>query len=159
MAVLSPSKYKNFLSYLAGWLTLIAWQSIVANTAYICGTLIQGLLVLNYPDYVFERYHGTLLFFAVILTAVFVNTYLGRLLPQIEGLMLILFILAFFGVMIPLVYLTPSHKSAYEVFTQFENMGGWSSTALAVFVGLITNTGSLLGMALAFGKEFRADPD
>ena len=54
VAILSPPKYRNFLSYLAGWLTLIAWQSIVAGTAYVCGTLIQGLLVLNYPGYVFQ---------------------------------------------------------------------------------------------------------
>lgn len=133
------------MSYIAGWLTLIAWQSIVANTAYVCGTLIQGLLVLNYSDYVYQRWHGTLLFYAVLTFAVFLNTYVGRYLPQIEGLMLALYILAFFGVMIPLVYLAPSHKTAHEVFTDFQNMGGWSSSGLAFFVGLITSTGSLLG--------------
>ena len=77
--------------------------------------------------------------------AVFVNTYLGRLLPQIEVLMLVLYIMAFFAIMIPLVYLTPSHRTAYQVFTEFQNVGGWSSTGLVVLVGLITNTGSLLG--------------
>lgn len=123
---------------------MIAWQLIVANVSYISGTLVQGLLVLNYPDYVYERYHGTLLFYAILAVAVFINTYLARLLPRIESLMLIVHVLGFFGVLIPLVYLAP-HKSAHEVFTTFQNLGGWPTQGLSFFVGFITAMGSFLG--------------
>ena len=109
----------------------------MAGTAYVAGTLVQGLLILNYPSYNYQRWHGTLLFYAVIGFSLFVNTYLGRLLPQIESAALFFHILGFFGILIPLVYLAP-HQSAEEVFTTFLNLGDWNTTALSFFVGLIT---------------------
>ncbi|MCJ1391115.1 hypothetical protein MMC18_003977 [Xylographa bjoerkii] len=145
VAVLSPPSYRKFLSYMTGWLSVMAYQSIVANTCYICGTLLQGLLILNYPNYTPENWQGTLLFIAVLSFALFVNTYLGRVLPGIESLTLIFYILGFLAVLIPLVYLAP-HKSAEEVFTVFQNLGGWSTTGLSFFIGFITPMGSFLGL-------------
>lgn len=144
VAILSPPWCRNFLSYLAGWLTVITWQALVAGTAYVSGTLVQGLLILNYPDYDYQRWHGTLLFYAVLAFALFVNTYLGRLLPQIESMILFFHILGFFGVLIPLVYLAP-HQPASEVFTNFLNVGDWSTTTLSFFVGLISAMSSFPG--------------
>ena len=145
---MAPDSCRNFLSYLAGWLTVITWQAFVAGTAYVSGTLIQGLLILNYPDYGYERWHGTLFFYSALAFALFVNTYLGRLLPQIESLMLVFHILGFFGLLIPLVYLSP-HQSAHEVFTHFENLGGWKTNGLAFFVGLVTCSTSFPGRYIA----------
>ena len=137
MSILSPPWCKKFLSYLAGWLTVIAWQALVAGTAYVAGTLVQGLLILNYPNYDYQRWHGTLLFYAVLAFALFINTYLGRFLPQIESMMLLFHILGFFGILIPLIYLAP-HQPAHEVFTTFLNTGDWSTNGISFFVGLIT---------------------
>ena len=71
---------------------MIAWPALVAGTAYVAGTLVQGLLILNDPAsdpaYDDQRWHGTLLFCTVLAFALFVNTHLGRLLPQIESMML-----------------------------------------------------------------------
>ncbi|KAF2004153.1 amino acid transporter-like protein [Amniculicola lignicola CBS 123094] len=145
VAILAPDYCRKFLSYLTGWLSVLAWQSIVANTCYICGTLIQGLLVLNYPSYHFQRWHGTLLFIAVLTFGLIVNTWLGRLLPRIESLTLLLYVMGFVAVLVTLVYLAP-HKSASEVFTTFQNLGGWNSMGLSFFVGFITTMGSFLGI-------------
>lgn len=106
--------------------------------------MIQGLIVLNNPDYVPERWQGTLLFYAVIAAALIFNTYLVKYLPKIEGLILIIHIVGFFGILIPLVYMAP-HGSAADVFTTFGNAGGWSSNGLAFFVGLVTGVYSFLG--------------
>ena len=116
----------------------------MAGVAYVTGTLVQGLLILNYPSYDYQRWHGTLLFYAVLAFALFVNTYLGRLLPQIESMMFLFHIMGFFGVLIPLVYLAP-HQSANEVFTTFLNLGDWSTNGLSFFVGLITAMDSFPG--------------
>ena len=144
VAILSPPSYRKFLSYITGWLSVLAYQSIVANTCFICGTLLQGLLILNYPSYNPQRWHGTLLFIAVLAFALIVNTYLGRVLPGIESLTLIVYILGFFAVLIPLVYLAP-HKPAEEVFTTFLNLGEWPTMGLSFFVGFVTPMGSFLG--------------
>ena len=105
---------------------------------------MQGLLILNYPSYDYQRWHGTLLFYAVLAFALFVNTYLGRLLPQFEPMMLLFHVMGFFGILITLVYLAP-HQPAKEVFTTFLNLGGWSTTTLSFFVGLITAMNSFPG--------------
>ena len=120
----------------------------MAGTAYVAGTLVQGLLILNHPGYDYQRWHGTLLFYAVIAFSLFINTYLGRLLPQIESMMLFFHILGFFGVLIPLVYLAP-HQSAKEVFTTFYNGGDWSTTGLSFLVGLVTAMDSFPGLDAA----------
>lgn len=120
----------------------------MAGTAYVAGTLVQGLLILNHPDYDYQRWHGTLLFYAVVAFSLFFNTYLGRLLPQIESMMLFFHILGFFGILIPLVYLAP-HQSAKEVFTTFYNGGDWSTSGLSFFVGLVTAMDSFPGLDAA----------
>ena len=100
--------------------------------------------MLNYPAYTFERWHGTLLFYAMNFFALFVNTYLSRQLPMLEGLVLVFHVLGFFAILIPLVYLA-SHSTASEVFGTFVNNGGWSTQGLSFFVGLNTSTYALLG--------------
>lgn len=70
------------------------------------------------------------------------NTVFSKALPTIEVAVLILHILGFFAIIIPLLYLAPK-DSAKDVFTAFQNAGGWSSQTLSFFVGLN-------GVAVAF---------
>lgn len=76
--------------------------------------------------------------------AVFVNTVISSMLPNIEGMILILHVLGFFAVLIPLVYMA-LHGSASDVFTLFLNEGGWSSQGLSFFVGPLGSVFSFLG--------------
>lgn len=105
--------------------------------------LIQGLGVLNYPDYNPQRWQGTLIVIAVAIVCCVFNTFLAKKLPLVEGTVLILHVLGFFAIMIPLWILAP-RTPASTVFTQFENPG-WSSNGLACLVGILTPTVSLLG--------------
>ena len=68
----------------------------------------------------------------------------SRLLPKVEGLILILHLLGFFSIFIPLVYMAP-HGRAVDVFTAFLNEGGWPTQGLSFFVGLIGNVFAFLG--------------
>ncbi len=128
----------------SGWLTVAGWQALTASGAYLCGTIIQGLIIFNHPSYTFKPWHGTLLFCAVLFVAVFVNTVVSSMLPKIEGVILILHILGFFAVLIPLVYMAP-HGSAKDVFTIFVNAGGWETQGLSFFVGILGHVFSFLG--------------
>ncbi|KAL8651850.1 MAG: hypothetical protein Q9210_003024 [Variospora velana] len=144
VALLAPKSCSKFLSYLTGWITVISWQAALASSAFLGGTMIQGLLVLNYDGYSMERWHGTLLFYAIILLSLFINTYLARLLPKIEGMVLIIHVVGFVCILIPLVYLAP-HGTATDVFATFTNGGGWNTDGLAFFVGLSTSMFSFIG--------------
>ena len=130
---------------------VVAWQASAAGLGYISGTIIQGLIALNNPNYIFERWHGTLLFWACTLFAVSVNTCIGLFLPAIERFILILHLFGFFVILVPMVYLGP-HGSSADVFTQFLNKGNWSTQGLSLFVGLSGNVFSLLGMSNFYVK-------
>lgn len=99
---------------------------------------------MNRPDYNFQRWHGTLLFWAVIFIAVLVNTVIINALPKIEGFILVIHILGFFALLTPLVYLGP-HGTAADVFTVFLNEGGWPTQGLSLCVGIIGNVFAFLG--------------
>src|SRR6266516_8187777 len=106
--------------------------------------MIQGLLVLDNPDYVFEKWHGTLLVIAVTAFCIIFNTYLAKKLPMVEIMVLVIHLLGFFAVLITLWVLAP-RSSPSDVFTEFLNLGGWPTTGLAFMVGLLSPVYTLIG--------------
>lgn len=101
-----------------GWICVLGWQTGAAAGAFLTGTMIQGLLVLNYPTYVYESWHGTLLMIAMGLFSVFFNTVLARKLPMIEGLVLMVHIGAFFGIIVTLWVLAPRADVSLFLYSQ-----------------------------------------
>ena len=149
VSILSPPWCSKFLSYITGWITVIAWQAATASVAYFGGTLIQGLAVMNHPDtYTPANWQGTLLLYAIIAFALFVNTYLAAVLPKIESIILLFHILGFFCILIPLVYLAP-HSSPADVFASFNNGGGWASDGVSFLVGTSISMYSFIGIDAA----------
>ncbi|PTD12956.1 putative amino-acid permease [Fusarium culmorum] len=98
----APPKYQKLTSYLMGWMCVLGWQVACASSAFIAGTQIQGLIILNNPTYIPHPWHGTLLAIAVAAFTVVFNTLLARKLPLIESIVLVIHIFAFFGVLVPL---------------------------------------------------------
>ncbi|TVY19970.1 Choline transport protein [Lachnellula arida] len=148
VAILAPRKYSKFLSYMTGWTTAIAWQATSCATLYLAATMIQGLLIQNDPSYILQRWHGTLIGYAILMFSLFVNTYLATVLPKIESIVLILHIFGFFCVLIPLVYFGP-HGDTSTVFRQFLNEGAWPSQGLSFFIGLTTSMIAFVGLDAA----------
>jgi choline transport protein len=138
VALLAPRKIKNILSFLAGYISILAWQATTASCAFIAATVVQGLLILNFDSYEFQKWHGTLMFILIIIVAALFNTSLARSLPFIEGAIILLHICGFFAVLIPLVMFGPQ-SSAKTVFTTGENRGGWSSDGLSWSIGIISS--------------------
>ncbi|RMZ05201.1 hypothetical protein D0864_02535 [Hortaea werneckii] len=148
---LAPKRWQKFLSYVVGWLGVLGWQTGIAFSGYLTGTQIQGLLVLNYPGYVFERWHGTLLIIAMLSFAVFFNTVLAHRLPLVEGLILFIHVFGFIGIFATLLALSPkaSHQAVWNTFYD----PGWNNAGLSTLIGgLVAATAPLLG-ADAAGKS------
>ena len=80
----------------------------------------------------------------IIAISLFINTYLARLLPSIEAIVLIVHIIGFFGILIPLIFIAPK-GSVSDVFETFINSGGWGTDGLAFFIGSIQSMFSLIG--------------
>ena len=106
--------------------------------------MARGLIVLTAPTYNPQPWHSVMLYWAVILFGVSVNTVIGRWLPKFEGLILILHIFGFFAIMLPLVILGP-HAQPSEVFKTFINGGNWPTDGLSFFVGLLGNVFAFFG--------------
>lgn len=147
VAMLAPRSCSKFLSYITGWLAVGGWQGSVASSAYLTGAMIQGMMAMNNVDYIPQAYQGTLLFWAIMLFAVFINAVVSSALPKFEGLILILHVLGFFAILIPMVSLG-YHGDATQVFTEFRNGGGWPTQGLSFMVGLIGNVFAFVGKSL-----------
>ena len=141
-----PNQPVLFVANMAplGWLTVAGWQASVASAAYVCGTLIQGFIELVDSEYQPQLWHATLLLYGTLGLAIFTTTFAGTVLPKIENMLFVIYVIGFFGALVPLVYLGP-HGSAHDVFTTFLNEGGWSSQTLSFFVGISGNAFAFLG--------------
>ena len=152
----APRKYQKVMSFFVGWLCVLGWQTGAANTAFLAGTQIEGLVILNYPDYVPHRWHGTLLTFAVAAFSVFFNTVLVKHLPLVENMVLIVHVFGFLAVLITLWVLGP-RGDASTVFTTFNDYGGWGNDGLSALVGILAVMIPLLGAdgAVHMSEELR----
>ncbi|EZF21890.1 hypothetical protein H112_05063 [Trichophyton rubrum D6] len=133
-SLLAPPGKVKFLSFLTGWLSVLGWQSASTTGTYLGGTIIQGVVKLNYPEYTPERWQATLMLYAVLILSLSVNVSLVKWLPGVEGVILIIHVVGFFAIMIPLVHLAPI-SSAKFVFTEFINTSGYSSNGLSWLIG------------------------
>ncbi|KAH8891778.1 amino acid permease [Thozetella sp. PMI_491] len=140
----APEGSQRFVSYIVGWVSVLGWQTGLTSLAFLAGTMIQGLLVLNNPEYVFQSWHGTLLVIGITAFCIIFNTFLAKRLPMVEGMVLIIHVIGFFAVLIPLWLLAP-RSSPGAVFTEFVNFGGWSTNGLSFMVGLLAPVYTLIG--------------
>ena len=119
--------------------------------------MIQGLVILNYADYVPQQWHGTMLYWAVLLLIVMINILAIRAFPYIETVALIFHVIFFFTLLIPLVYLSPQSSPDF-VFKSFENNSGWSNDAVSWLIGLLTSTYAFSGVDSVTHMSESADP-
>lgn len=149
VAMLSPRSMRDFLSYLTGWMTCLAWVTTITTGSFYGATLIQSIAVLDHPSYAgAERpWQVCLILIAIVLLTVLLNTVMGTLLPHLEGSLLIIHILGFFGVLIPLVYYAPK-TPASEIFGQpygHMNGGDWPTYGLSFMIGMVGCAGAFVG--------------
>ncbi|KAM0668479.1 hypothetical protein ACQRIU_002041 [Beauveria bassiana] len=147
--MMAPRSCAKFLSYITGWLTVAGWQGTAASGAYLAGSMMQGLVSFTRPQYNGQTWQGTLIVWAVVLVAVFINTVVSSLLPKIEGMILVLHIVGFFGVLITLLTFG-AQGDASAVFATFRNEGGWPTQGLSFFVGLLGLIFSFAGVDCSF---------
>jgi amino acid transporter len=140
---MAPKSCSNFLAYLSGWLTTLAWEATAITTSYLTATTIQGIVVLTRPSYVPLPWHTLLIMWASALFASGIN-FTGRLLAKFEGLILVLHLVGYLGILVPLVYFS-DHNDPQSVFELIYDNGGWNSNGLAFLVGLPGIASTLVG--------------
>ncbi|UPX20252.1 uncharacterized protein EKO05_0010492 [Ascochyta rabiei] len=155
--VLAPEGWKDVLSYLTGWQSVIAWQAVTASGCYLMATAVQGLVINSQSTYKPERWHGTLLAIAIILVCLLFNSFLSKGLPHVETATLALHVSLFLIILVVITVMSPTKSSHSEVWASFLNEGGYESKGLSFFVGLITPVFAFTGVdgAVHMSEEVR----
>jgi choline transport protein len=79
---------------------VLGWQVNIASGSYLVATQVQGIIVLNDPNYSPATWHATLMIIAVAAIAILYNTFFAKKLPLIEGVILIIHVFGFFGILV-----------------------------------------------------------
>ncbi|KAA8650323.1 hypothetical protein EYZ11_008184 [Aspergillus tanneri] len=149
----ASERYQKFLSYMTGWMSVLAWQAGAASGSFLTGTIIQGLISVRNPDYSPQRWHGTLFVFAMIAVIYFFNVYAAGWMPRIQNVLLALHILCWVVVIVVLWAMAP-RQPAKAVFTEFSTLAGWDNVGVALMIGQISAIyGSLSSDATAHMSE------
>jgi choline transport protein len=121
----------------SSWTSTIAWQAGNAQGCLLAGTQIQTIILVMDENYAFPGWQGTLLTFAAIIVSYVINTYGVRSLPYWQIPVFAISLMAYSAYIVPVWVNAPAatHK---EVWTGFENTGGWGSMTLAVLVGQLS---------------------
>lgn len=143
--MLAPPEWKTVCSYMIGWLTTLAWVATVATETLFAGTMIQGIIALDNPDYDIKRWHGTLLTWAVICGCIFVNVVIPAWLPRFEVFILVFHIAGFIAILTTLLVMTPELGSNASVWLTSLNEGGWPTQGVSYCVGFLGNVATFVG--------------
>lgn len=113
----------------------------VANTT---ATMIQGLAIINYPSYVPEAWHITLIMFAILIVGGLMNMFTFWLIPWIEMLAGILHIVLFIIFIVVLVSMAPRNEPEF-VFFDDHTTSGWENPFIEWNLGLLTSAWGFVG--------------
>lgn len=139
---------------MTGWMSCLSWQASNAAGPFLCGGIIQGLVIVNYPDYEATRWQATLIMFGIVAMVYINNVYFMRWLPVLTSFTLYLYV-AIWIALTGLLFARAPPDSATRVFTEFTNLAGWDSMGLALMVGQISALWSLIcsDAAVHMGEE------
>ncbi|KAI1914087.1 hypothetical protein LOZ12_002996 [Ophidiomyces ophidiicola] len=153
---LAPAKHRRFITWMQGWITWFAWVSLLAGVANTTANMIQGLITVNYPNYVPERWHLTLIIFAILIVEGLMNMYTFWLIPWVELIAGILHIVLFVVFVVVLVALAPRHSPSF-VFTKEASSSDWNNKFVSWNLGLLTPTWGFVGFdgAVHMSEEVR----
>ncbi|KAI5309860.1 hypothetical protein KEM55_002253, partial [Ascosphaera atra] len=140
----APPSTQKFLSYMVGWVCVLGWHSAICGANLTVAQMLQGMITLNDASYVPKGWHVTLFVIACCAVAIIFNTFLYQKMPVIEGIVLVIHVFGFFGIMIPLWVLAP-HPSNSQVWANVEDNGQWGNKGLACLIGLTAPLFSLIG--------------
>ncbi|OJD15910.1 hypothetical protein AJ78_03890 [Emergomyces pasteurianus Ep9510] len=154
---LAPVRYKRFITWMQGWITWFAWVSVLAGVANNASNLIQGLAVVNFSNNVPQRWHLTLIIFAILIVEGLMNVYTVRLIPWIQLMAGTLHVVLFVIFIIVFLAMAPRQSPDF-VFFNGRSASGWESGFVSWNLGLLTPVWAFVGFdgAVHMGEEVRS---
>lgn len=144
-AHLARSRHARFITWLQGWTTWFAWISLVCGSANFTAYILQGIAIMNYPEYNPERWHTTLIIFALMLVQTLMNLYTWRCIPILEVIAGILHIVLFVIFIAVLLAMAPKQSAKFVFLESTPPSSGWTSTFISWNLGLIAPVWGFVG--------------
>ena len=142
--IFSPPKWAPFFCWMQGWITVFAWQAVTSGQTFLTALQIQGCAILANPNYDFQRWHSTLIMWAILLVVYVLNVQGIQWLPAVETFAGVLHIACWFLLAVPMLVLAKKQPASF-VFTTFINSGGWKSDGISWSIGLLSVTWCVVG--------------
>ena len=120
-------------------------MAVCAQVCFLEGTVLQGLIILNNPTYIPQRWHGTLLAWAVLAVPLLCNIFARKVLPALEVLGGIIHVALFVVFVIVLVALSPRSSSDFVFATTVTGLSGYESAGAQWCIGLLSAAFPLAG--------------
>ncbi|KAK5083191.1 hypothetical protein LTR05_007075 [Lithohypha guttulata] len=137
VAILAPKSIARSMSYVTGWFMITGIVAMGATNNFIAANFVLGMVVLNNPGYVIERWHTVLLTYLIAMLAAASNLTLSRFFERLSTGILVWNVCSFFIVIITILATNENKQSASFVFTEFQNDTGFASGGMAVMIGLL----------------------
>lgn len=102
-------------------------------------------MILNYPDYIYEGWHTTLIGYATVLIPLIFNIYARTTLRAIEIIGAILHIIFFIVFVVVLITLGGRNSAEYVFTANSGGVSGWESPAIQWCIGLLSAVFPLTG--------------
>jgi amino acid transporter len=123
-------------SFVAGWLTLVGNWTVTLSINFSGAQLIlSGISIFN-EDFVANEWQTVLCFWAVMLVCALVNAFGSSQLHRINQLCIYWTAASVIIIVVTLLSMAPSYRSAKYVFSHYESTSGWPS-GWSFFVGLL----------------------
>ena len=146
---LAPARYRRFITWMQGWITWFGWVSLLAGVANVTAYMLQSLVIANDENYVPERWHLTLIIFAMLIVQGLMNVYIFWLIPWIELAVGVLHVVLFIVFVVVLTSMAPHHHDAKFVFLQRASASGWNNDYISWNLGLLTPVWGFVGALLS----------
>ncbi|KAF2867084.1 amino acid/polyamine transporter I [Massariosphaeria phaeospora] len=138
-------KWNRFFGLMQGWITVFAWICSCTSNPALVSNVISGLVIFNYPDYVPQRWHITLIMWAITLFPFFANFWFRKVLNPLEAVGAICHVVFFIVSIITLIVLAERSTAEYVFTTLTHDVSGWTNPAASWGIGLLTVVYPLTG--------------
>lgn len=120
---------------------------MLAGIANVTAVNLQGIIILNWPEYVAERWHGTLIIFAILIFSCLVNMYVFWIVPWFELFAGVLHIALFFVYSIILLVLSDKNDANFVFLSRVDpsQTSGWNNSFVNWNLGLLTPLWGFVG--------------
>lgn len=138
-------RWNRFFGLMQGWITTFAWICSCTSNPAILANMITSLVTFNHPGYTPQRWHVTLIMWALTLIPLVANFWLPRFINFLETAGAICHVAFFIASTVTLAAMAEKSSSSYVFSTLTNDVSGWTNPTVAWGIGLLTVTYPLTG--------------